>query len=59
MWIANRRMQLEREHACDDYVLRHGTAPSLYAEELLTAAAEVESDADRLRVLQAAASMKP
>lgn len=52
-------MQLEREHACDDYVLRHGTAPSLYAEELLTAAAEVESDADRLRVLQAAASMKP
>jgi beta-lactamase regulating signal transducer with metallopeptidase domain len=35
VWIANRRMQLEREHACDDYVLRHGTAPSHYAEELL------------------------
>jgi beta-lactamase regulating signal transducer with metallopeptidase domain len=35
IWIANRRMQLEREHACDDYVLRHGTAPSQYAEELL------------------------
>jgi len=35
VWIANRRMQMEREHACDDYVLRHGTAPSLYAEELL------------------------
>jgi beta-lactamase regulating signal transducer with metallopeptidase domain len=35
VWIANRRMQLEREHACDDYVLRHGTVPSLYAEELL------------------------
>jgi beta-lactamase regulating signal transducer with metallopeptidase domain len=35
VWIANRRMQLEREHACDDYVLRHGTAPSQYAEELL------------------------
>ncbi len=36
VWIANRRMQLEREHACDDYVLRHGTAPSKYAEELLS-----------------------
>ncbi|MEP6731200.1 MAG: M56 family metallopeptidase [bacterium] len=36
VWIANRRMQLEREHACDDYVLRHGTAPSTYAEELLS-----------------------
>jgi beta-lactamase regulating signal transducer with metallopeptidase domain len=36
VWIANRRMQLEREHACDDYVLRLGTSASLYAEELLT-----------------------
>ena len=36
VWIANRRMQLEREHACDDYVLRHGTPASHYAEELLT-----------------------
>src|SRR5205085_2859823 len=36
VWIANRRMQMEREHACDDYVIRHGTAPSTYAEELLT-----------------------
>jgi beta-lactamase regulating signal transducer with metallopeptidase domain len=36
VWVANRRMQLEREHACDDYVLRHGTAPSMYAEELLS-----------------------
>ncbi|MEO8621387.1 MAG: M56 family metallopeptidase [bacterium] len=36
VWIANRRMQLEREHACDDYVIRHGTSPSLYAEELLS-----------------------
>ena len=35
MWIAVRRMQLEREHACDDYVLRHGTQPSRYAEDLL------------------------
>src|SRR5437764_9893911 len=28
-------MRVEREHACDDYVLRDGTAPSLYAGELL------------------------
>jgi len=35
VWIAVRRMQLEREHACDDYVLRHGTQPSRYAADLL------------------------
>jgi hypothetical protein len=35
MWIAVRRMQLEREHACDDYVLLHGTQPSRYAADLL------------------------
>jgi beta-lactamase regulating signal transducer with metallopeptidase domain len=35
VWLATRRMQLEREHACDDYVLRHGTEPSQYATELL------------------------
>ena len=35
VWIANRRMQLEREHACDDYVIRHGTQPSQYAADLL------------------------
>jgi beta-lactamase regulating signal transducer with metallopeptidase domain len=35
VWIAVRRMQLEREHACDDYVLRHGTQPSQYAADLL------------------------
>jgi beta-lactamase regulating signal transducer with metallopeptidase domain len=35
LWIAVRRMQLEREHACDDYVLRHGIQPSRYAADLL------------------------
>ena len=35
VWVANRRMQMEREHACDDYVIRQGTVPSTYAEELL------------------------
>jgi hypothetical protein len=44
VWIANRRMQLEREHACDDYVLRHGTAPSHYAEELLAMVRSLGTD---------------
>jgi beta-lactamase regulating signal transducer with metallopeptidase domain len=35
VWVAVRRMQLEREHACDDYVLRHGIQPSRYAADLL------------------------
>jgi hypothetical protein len=35
VWYAAHRMRVEREHACDDYVLREGTAPSLYAGELL------------------------
>ena len=35
IWLAAHRMRVEREHACDDYVLRDGTTPSLYAGELL------------------------
>jgi beta-lactamase regulating signal transducer with metallopeptidase domain len=35
IWLAAHKMRVEREHACDDYVLRDGTAPSLYAGELL------------------------
>src|SRR5437762_7017820 len=35
VWVAAHQMRVEREHACDDYVLRDGTAPSLYAGELL------------------------
>jgi len=35
VWIAAHQMRVEREHACDDYVLRDGTRPSLYAGELL------------------------
>ena len=35
IWVAAHRMRVEREHACDDYVLRDGTTPSLYAGELL------------------------
>ena len=35
IWLAAHHMRVEREHACDDYVLRDGTTPSLYAGELL------------------------
>jgi beta-lactamase regulating signal transducer with metallopeptidase domain len=35
VWLAAHQMRVEREHACDDYVLRDGTTPSLYAGELL------------------------
>jgi beta-lactamase regulating signal transducer with metallopeptidase domain len=35
MWVAARRMRLERERACDDCVLAARTAPSVYADHLL------------------------
>ncbi len=35
VWLAARRMRTEREHACDDYVIRDGTRPSHYADALL------------------------
>lgn len=35
VWLAEWRMRVEREHACDDTVLRHGTEPAKYADELL------------------------
>jgi hypothetical protein len=34
-WIAARRLREERELACDDLVLAHGTVPSSYAGDLL------------------------
>lgn len=34
-WVAARRLREERELACDDLVLTHGTVPSAYAGDLL------------------------
>ena len=31
VWVAAHQMRVEREHACDDYVLRCGAVASTYA----------------------------
>lgn len=36
VWVAVRRMRLEREHACDDFVLVAGARASRYADDLLS-----------------------
>jgi HEAT repeat protein/beta-lactamase regulating signal transducer with metallopeptidase domain len=35
VWLAVRAMRAESERACDDCVLRHGTEPSAYVQDLL------------------------
>ncbi|HUP90308.1 MAG TPA: M56 family metallopeptidase [Longimicrobiales bacterium] len=35
VWLSEWRLRVEREHACDDVVLHHGTEAALYADELL------------------------
>lgn len=39
-WYANRRLRIEREHACDNCVLLAGERPSEYAEKLVSIARE-------------------
>ena len=43
VWVAERRLRIEREHACDDEVLAQGADPSLYAEQLLGMARALRS----------------
>lgn len=43
VWIAVRRVRLEQERACDDYVLRSGVRPSEYARQLVGLARSLSS----------------
>ncbi len=53
VWVAWRRMQTERERACDDLVLSTGAKASTYAEQLL----HIASDMPTVRFSAAAIAM--
>ncbi|MEM1042813.1 MAG: M56 family metallopeptidase [Bacteroidota bacterium] len=43
-WAAHRRFLLEREHACDDYVINNGARASDYADHLMSIARRFRRD---------------
>ena len=47
VWIAVGQMRRERENACDDYVLTHGTRPSEYANDLLQLVQDIDTEGHR------------
>ncbi len=47
VWVAARQMRRERENACDDYVLTHGTRPSEYASDLLELVRNIDTEGHR------------
>lgn len=52
-WLAASRLRVEREHACDDLVLRAGFRPSSYAADLLEVARRVSRAAPAQAVCMA------
>jgi beta-lactamase regulating signal transducer with metallopeptidase domain len=53
VWLAAKRLRIERERACDDIVIGLGTRPSEYATELMQVAADLA--AVKVSLAQAAA----
>ena len=47
VWVAAHQMRRERENACDDYVLTHGTKPSEYATDLLQLVQDIDTEGHR------------
>src|SRR5688572_4901357 len=47
VWVAAQQMRRERENACDDYVITHGTKPSEYATDLLQLVQDIDTEGHR------------